>query len=539
VTHPSAAGSRRPVLLRALVALPARVRTIAAIELARLDRLPGRRWSALLLTIAVAAWFALFRPEVAPARVIGYGEVWQPVLRDIYTESVPFMVLAVSLGLLGRTPGMLFVLAFGVLDFAYWIFIGTFASNWAGPRPDTIVGRLILDGLLWVLVVIIPGLQRRSHEFARRRVPAPLGGAALSAAATGVLVWAWTAPMPWLQRPAMGALVSGSPTYESVAGVQVHDLALAVAAGVVALAVALLLQRGPWFAIADRLPLLGESLARTPIIGHAVRYGVVLALLLGFMTTPIDLVIILAALVGADLIVLPLARRAHVALHLPGLPAWIGLGVGVLLSGLVSVVIFSMWWGPTAISEFLVIVVAIAVGLLVVPLGFGLLSDQATPSDRPSSGGAAAGGTALAVALAMGIAWVALPSSAAADNCSGFIDCVTTWGAKQSVMDAAIAAFIWGWLKGVFLHRLVGAVEPLASEEGAAAELGQLQSMQDAVAKEVLGQTGDTDEFSRIKGLSPAEFAQEAMTGKWDGLMSYGSGSSTSGGGLSVSGSGG
>jgi len=35
------------------------------------------------------------------------------------------------------------------------------------------------------------------------------------------------------------------------------------------------------------------------------------------------------------------------------------------------------------------------------------------------------------------------------------------WGAKLSVLIAALAAFIWGWLKGVFVPPLIGFFEPL------------------------------------------------------------------------------
>jgi hypothetical protein len=53
--------------------------------------------------------------------------------------------------------------------------------------------------------------------------------------------------------------------------------------------------------------------------------------------------------------------------------------------------------------------------------------------------------------------------------------------------------------------------------------------LQNRVATDVLNETGDTDEYYRIKGLTPAEFADEARTGKWD----------RSGGGVFVGGVGG
>jgi len=60
------------------------------------------------------------------------------------------------------------------------------------------------------------------------------------------------------------------------------------------------------------------------------------------------------------------------------------------------------------------------------------------------------------------------------------------------------------------------------------------------VAETVFRDTADYDEYTRIKELSTGEFAQEALTGKWEGVLGYeGSYSAGGDGGLSISGSGG
>lgn len=78
-------------------------------------------------------------------------------------------------------------------------------------------------------------------------------------------------------------------------------------------------------------------------------------------------------------------------------------------------------------------------------------------------------------------------------------------------------------------------LQQLLSEEGAEMERGELLSLRDAVAKQVLANTSDTDEFSRIKNLPPEQFAAEALTRKWDGIFGRWPGSG--GGGLSIGGS--
>lgn len=520
--------------------VPERVRAVAAADAALLAGLPGKQWPALAIAAIVGLWFGGVHLDLTPAGTwgaFGYGQPLQLALVNIYTESIPFMVAAISIGLLGRTPGMFLVSVFSLSDFASWLLFPRMVSHTVGPpMPITILGHLITYGLLWFLAVTIPRLQRTTHLILGSRnrgaALAPLG----AAIATGVLVWLWTMPVTYAVRP----FFNGGPQWQAVWQVQTAGGVIAIGAAIAALIVGMLVQRGHLFWVSDRIPILGEALWRTPVLGTLVKYAVVLALVAGFVTTPLDIAIFVVAL-GIGRVVSPrVGGRLRGVAPRPRLPTLVALAVAMLLTALVSAAILLPWYAPTFGSEFLPLVVAIAAGIIVVPVVIEALADPAAPPTHPTPPSSPGPGT---ITTAIGIAIVLLlsmPSPAAADNCSGLIDCVTTFGAWLAANIAAIAAFIWAWLKGVFgkTPRVIGGLDPLASEDAVPAIRGEIASWQDTVAKTVLRDTGDMDEFSRIKGLAPAEFIAEAMTGKWDGILGYGGGYGGGDSGLSISGSG-
>jgi hypothetical protein len=528
-------------LVEAVRHAPERLRAVAASDATLLASLPGGRWTAAVLAAALGLWFGGVHLDITPVGTwgaFGYGQPTQLVLVNIYTESIPFMVAAVAIGLLGRTPGMLLVAIFSVADFASWLLLPRLVNQGGGPpMPFTVLGHLITYGLLWFLVVTIPRLQRSTHlvlasRGRRAALLAPVG----AAVATGVLVWLWTLPVTYAVRP----FFNGGPQWQAVWQVQTAGWVIAVGAGVAALLVAVVVQRGHLYWVPDRIPVLGEAVWRTPGLGKLIKYAVVLALVAGFITTPLDLAIFVVALLVGDLVSPRIGARLRGSVPFPRLPTIVALAIAMLVSALLSAAILVPWYAPALGSEFLPLVVAIAAAMVVVPIVVEALADPGAssvpdvPRVPPGPG---------SVVTSLGLATVlllAMPTAAAADNCSGLIDCVTTFGAWLAANIAAIGAFIWAWLKGVFskVPRVLGGLEPLASEDAVPAIRGEIASWQDTVAKTVMRDTGNYDEFSRIKNLSPAEFIAEAQTGKWDGILGYGGGYGGGGdGGLSISGS--
>ena len=76
----------------------------------------------------------------------------------------------------------------------------------------------------------------------------------------------------------------------------------------------------------------------------------------------------------------------------------------------------------------------------------------------------------------------------------------------------------WDWLKGVFGKEppVVGELDPLLSPKGAEAERSMVDILKAKKATECLNDTGNTDEYYRIKGLSTKDFLKEFAPG-WNG----------------------
>ncbi|HET7636513.1 MAG TPA: hypothetical protein VFK93_02420 [Candidatus Limnocylindria bacterium] len=481
-----------------------RLRAIFVVDLRSLDEtLPQGR---VIAAVAIAAIVVVFG-------VVRLG------IRDVYTESLPFLLLAMVIGYLSRATGIGLVLAFGLVDLVMSLVSPTPYTDWSYD-PLFLLGRLISWWVLWLLVVSIPTLQRvlraRLGDDARQPQPLRQAAIAVSALVAGILTFLWSNAEPYLIRPVFG----GSPQSPAMLPQQM-PVQLGVAAGVIALVLGYAYQaraKSPtdFISLVD----LGSLRGASALVARVVVYALALVAILGLLTSPIDPIILIAAFVGAELLAGVVSTTGALRNLIASTPLWARLLAGMAATFLVAQLITGIVQQPLLGSEFFPMIVSMAVGLVIfrvlVTAELAPVAVQAPPRPSPGSGAAV---VALLAVVAAATALLASPTPAAADNCSGLSDCLSGWWAQMGAAVSAIAAFLWSLITAAFEKTppIISDLEPLASEEGAAAEYGAIQMLQNRVAVDVLNETGDTDEYYRIKGLTPAEFAQEAMTGKWDG----------------------
>lgn len=429
-------GARRPVspggpdLARTARNFVGRVRGIARLDLEGLDTLPGRRWAFIGAVVAIGVVFSL----------AGIG------ILDLYTESIPFLILALAVGFLSRTTGMLLVAVHVVFDLLR-SFTGLGDSFGAASiqGPEQLAGRVITYWLLWVLVVIIPTLQRVSHYagiawLAGRGAPTIVAAPASAALAAG-FVYLWSTAEPFLIRPAF----AGSPTVEAMEPQRTGWL-IALAAFAIATAIAVAYQRRVWTG-ADLIPLIRRTgrLDAGGLVMRLIAYAVAIILLLGLITSPLDVVLLLAALVGGELLVPIIGRTEPMRSLLPRIPFLLRLALALGATFVISHLIFNVFYQPFLGSEFFPIVIALGLGLVL----FRVLVEVAPgPRAAPPAAPASTATTALVALLAVVAASLALPAVVSADNCSGLSDCTIQDLSQVAVATAAIAAALWTLLSG-------------------------------------------------------------------------------------------
>ncbi|HXE72550.1 MAG TPA: hypothetical protein VNO81_07805, partial [Candidatus Nitrosotenuis sp.] len=169
---------------------------------------PSLRW----LPPAVLALAALF--ALAPAAISG--------IRNVYTESFPFMITALGVGLLAPSLGVGFLAVYGLLQLIL-----------ASPSPGVAAGHLVSLWVLWLLMVEIPLAQRALARTVGARMggggAGAVAGTLAGAALTGVLVFLWTQGAPILNRPVF-TWAGSNPTAAAVSGLQGHPWGLVVPA---------------------------------------------------------------------------------------------------------------------------------------------------------------------------------------------------------------------------------------------------------------------------------------------------------------------
>jgi hypothetical protein len=406
-----------------------------------LRRLPTA-YSVLLVAIAVglALVFSLLRfgapsPDALP---VPFG------IDYLYTESVVFMLAALLLGMASPAAGLLLVLIHLVFDLVVAIGQGQLE-----PLLPALAGRLVSVWVLWLLAVAIPLMARsipgttlasgQPADPRLRRLLA-LGAAGVTA---GVLIFIWTQAVPLLVRPAFIWATRSNPTYEAVAPVQENPWAFVVVGIAAVLLVSLVRLR---FGVLDEevvelqeiddleldaLEDEGELPSEVEFVGRLMAHALTIVALGGLVSGFFDVALMAAALIVARPLAVLLLRRipgARLVARIPWVIRFIGAFGVTYVAGLI---VTGLFYDSTDFSEFLPLVLTVALGLFLFQLLFAVddvaREAPARPAEEATEPGPSPGAAMVLAALLFGLsATLALPGAVAADNCSGLIDCYST-----------------------------------------------------------------------------------------------------------------
>ena len=379
-----------------------------------IHRLPGRFADDLVL------------PAIAVAVVIVFS--WLRLgIRDVFTESLPFMALAVVIGLVAPALGVIIVLLHAIGDLARTL--GT-PSAAADPLQFLagIGARLISYYLLWLLVVEIPLLARAvpfaalasarpTGERARRVVA--IGSAVI---AVGLMTFVWTLAVPILIRPVFTWSLGVPPSAEALLPVQAWSIVVIGAAVVATGGLALLrlsLSRaddsGPVtfeeFEDFELDNLEDEPSQRVEVAAQIGRHIFAVIILGGLISQVLDLVLLVVAVVVSRPLAMRLLRIDAVRTTLAWVPWILRFVIGFTLTYVLGVVATSLQFEALGSSE-LPIILAVALGLFLFQVLLNV--DSAATSDErpePAPGGAGAGVAAVVLALVLPLAAPAIVSA--------------------------------------------------------------------------------------------------------------------------------
>ena len=129
----------------------------------------------------------------------------RPGYYSIYSESLTVIIVLAAVGAFGRTIGTLAVVGHAATEMAHFLLIPD-PTTGAQVDRDTIVGRLVAEGVLWLVVVLVPSVGRRSEWIAEQRLGRALAGRLVGAGVGAVIVgsgaYLWANVMPYLLRAA-------------------------------------------------------------------------------------------------------------------------------------------------------------------------------------------------------------------------------------------------------------------------------------------------------------------------------------------------
>lgn len=459
---------------------------------------------AILIPVLVTLLHASTPPSEQPAPA-----AFAFVIRDVFTESLPFMAAALLLGIISPAAGALVVVVFAAGNLGV-----TGMSGELVPVAGATFGRLVSYALLWLLAVELPLLGRWVVEWTiRTESAAPtrrVTGVALGAAAIGAMTFVWSQAVPLLITVVyFRTSIWGGPFLVGVQPLQTHGLSLAQFGAAAGLVVFGLRYVPAQPRLSPRIQPTVTSVGPWRVVGIVAPVLIPLALLAGLIHKPIDLAVLLLGLVGARPLGTALASVTGLAKVLAHIPLPLRLALGITVAGLVDKLYFSRFFS-TDVSRFFDANVAIALGLFVIS------TFAASPRARTERANAALFVLAATALLA------ALPAPAFADNCGDWIDCVgdTTRAAFAAAAAAAIAAakFFWDWAKDVFgAPQPIGTLDKLASEEGAAAQDGAMSALRNRTAQQARG-NGQDDRADQIQSMTNGEFYRAAKNGDFGDL---------------------
>jgi hypothetical protein len=412
------------------------LRAATAADAARLRELPSVLGRIVLPALAIGVPLLLCIGHATTHR--GF---WSPegatgtalIIYDVFTESIPFMIVAGAIGLASPAAGVLVALTYAVGNLAV-----TAWSDELIPVLGAFVGRLVTYLVLWLLVVEIPLLGRLVFEWWSNRDDAPrakrIAALLVSALVVAVLTGIWVLGAPllvvvvffktsvWMQAPYVPAGV-----------MVIYGKWVAVSLGLATLVIFGVRYCGPIARVGREED---EPAPGAPLVAYLGGLALTVLVLASVLRKPVDAIVLLAGLLAAR----PVARRV---LSVTGLArplavvAWpLRLILGFAFSlGFAWLFLASV--GVSSLSGFFNMVIAIAVGFIIMEIF--LAADEVAVPRRPPTGVA----TALGIAVLL---FVGIPATALADNYGDQADMPGPAAAAAAAAGAAGAA--------AFLRRL-------------------------------------------------------------------------------------
>lgn len=497
-----------------------RVRAIVALEGDGYERLfPGGRWIVPVAALGTGLAFGLLRPDIT----------------FMYSESTLFLTLCLVSGTLGRTTATAFVGGFVLGDGAWYVTSGAFAlsaRSKIGGQRDMALGRLTAWFLAWLLASAIPLMARRagtavlssqSRLYGVHGTMANLVVAIVGAPVLALAGYCFLQLIPYLIPPAFSIR---NPPVAAITPLQDGAIRIVLVSAAVFVLVELFL-RPRLGRLADLSGVepgpAGEQ--GTHLVARAAAFGVVMVLFRNMLTTPRDFLALAGAFVIAEVGVDALRRAPALAQWVARVPWIVRALTAAGLAGLTFHKVFTATYGRGPAITFFPMILAAAVGFTLFRI---LLSVQApVPSHRGAvrvPRAAAPDMPPSVLVFASIVSWnLAAPGLLWGDNCSDMGDCVR--GALAGAWAAAVAAaaFLWAVVKAIYskVPRPISTLEPLASEEGAAAEGGAMDALQSKVAsaKDAKEATDENPNPGQaIRNMSRAQFYQAAKNGDFAGL---------------------
>jgi len=315
---------------------------------------------------------------LAPASLaVGVLVGWRPWSnQEIYTASLPAMVVLIGIGSLGASLGAWAVAGYVIGDLTlrpHGVDNGVIDST---SRVDHIIrigAPLLIGYLLLAMVLVLAPLAARGIGYqlaARFRGSVSTAIAAVaSAAMQGVLVWAWTQSVPALIRP-LYTWQNSLPTVEVMAPLQNEGTVLVVVA-VVMTAVRAVVEN-----LAKRRPLISRELPPIPPVTQRHVGSTAIGLVMRTALTTLLMAGLFAGWLDACLFAVAFASILLLRNGLPSYaPMWIALVervpilfrllLGLALSYLVAQAIVA---SASSTDSFAPILISATASLLIIAL---------------------------------------------------------------------------------------------------------------------------------------------------------------------------
>lgn len=360
------------------------------------------------------------------------------LIYDVFTESVPFMLAGLAIGLASPAAGVLVVASYAVGNLAATIVTGELE-----PPLFATIGRLASFALLWLLVVEVPLLARlavesfgaRSGAAVGRRLVAVAGG---SLVVTG-LAWMWALIAPISIQAVFWLSQGGTPFLRPVWTLLYLPHLVIMPAGVIAAVIlgARYLGTGSPAALDLVVAANGSPIRR--YLTYASAFVLTGLVLLGVLEKPLDAGILFAGVIAVPPLARLVLRVAGVAPLLVRVPWPVRLIAGVTVAYAVSLGFLNVV-GDSTVSRWFHTLFALVISFFIIELlleaeGAIASSGRGRAAESPAVSTVATGLFAL-----MTLLWLTLPMAVLAHGGSGETDGDAALGAGAAAGGAAAAA---------------------------------------------------------------------------------------------------